>query len=95
MADSLTAAERALVEFVLLGGTVSNYTERLNELRGDVLRERVPDWKRVSWIASYKTYKLAQQRWYTEQAALDLPEGINLIEWRDEAKRQMKEDEEL
>lgn len=93
MADPLTEAERALVEFTLLGGSVSNYSERLSELRGHVLRERVPEWKRVRWIAGYKAYKLAQQRWYAELATLELPEGLTVVEWRDEAKRQLQEED--
>lgn len=83
----MTDAEKALLDLVCSGSTVSDYHARLAELRNAVLLERLgPNGKEV-WQAAYRACRTARIRLDEVSKRLGL-DGVPLTPWRKEVDDQ-------
>jgi hypothetical protein len=75
--------ETELIELVLLGGSVSGYQERFNELRNELLLNRLPAEKKHAWQAAYLELVAARHRLDLVAAELGVAD-LNLAPWKRE-----------
>lgn len=84
----MTTKEKELLEFVVAGQSVPEYTTRLNELRAAVLVERLPEPKKLAWQAAYRAARLA--RINLDQVTTDLGlHNLSLAPWKREVDEEV------
>jgi len=84
----MTESEKKLMDLVLSGQSISDYTTRFNELRNAVLFERLPPEKKAVWQEAYRQLRLA--RINLDQVSVDLGvSNLTLTPWKKEVDEEV------
>lgn len=86
----MTEAEKALLEFAMRTGIISNYSERVEELRAAVLKERLPDSAKRPFMDAYKARVRASERIKAVMVEFGIDDDTPLNHWREEAKLELQ-----
>jgi len=83
----MTEAEKALVDYVLNDG----WSEpELAQLARVVRAERVPLGAKRAWMDLWKKHDKACREFRENVGALGLPEGVDISDWRVEARKELE-----